>query len=126
MRHLSQQDLDPKLRRPHLAKWKRELAVILQNPGLPAPQRSLIQERLARLGQPKVYRASDPAPPGALDPGPIRKTAPIPAPTISPRDDLSQLPKSRLVAYAKANRINLLPHSTKAQVIEAIRAQETK
>lgn len=121
MHHLSQQDIEPKVRRPHQIRWKRELALALQSPGLPEPQRRLLQERLANVGKPKTYRATDPPPPGALDPGPIKK-APLPD-TFDfdlDRESLSQVPLSKLRKYVELHQIGLDPASTKAQVIHAI------
>ena len=121
MHHLSQQDIDPKLRRLHQTRWKRELAMALQSPGLPDAQRALLQERLARVGQPRLYRPNDPAPPGALDPGPIQRERP---PEIFDfdlsRPSLTQVSLSRLRRFAKSRNLGVDPTSTKAQVIQAI------
>jgi len=125
VRHIGQQGIDPKLRRPCLQRWRQELRIALQNPALPPEQRKLLEERLARAGQPKIYRASDPAPPGAIDPGPLPRSSPPVQVEIGDLsyEALAQKHKVVLLAYAAANDIELEPASTKAQVIQAILAQ---
>lgn len=126
MIHLTQQDIDPKLRRPHVKRYKVELAVALQNPGLPDAQRDFLQERLANVGKPRVYRANSPAPPGAVDPGPLPKDLlPLPHFDSAPsREVLSELRTSTLLRYAEANNLDVTTASTKAQVIQAILAPQ--
>ena len=125
MHHLSQQDIDPKVRRPHQIRWKRELAMSLQSPGLPEAHRQLLTERLARIGKPKLYRSNDPAPPGALDPGPIVKAVlPENFDFDLTRESLSQVSLSRLRRYAEATQLGVALTSTKAQVIHAIVTKE--
>lgn len=125
MYHLSQQDIDPKLRRPHQVRWKRELAMALQSPGLPDDQRQLLQDRLVRVGKPKLYRFNDPAPPGALDPGPIKRVIELETFNFDlTRESLSQVSLTRLRRYAESRQLGLDASSTKAQVIQAIVTKE--
>lgn len=93
----------------------------LQSPGLPDAQRRRLQDQLARVGKPKVYRADDPAPPGALDPGPIEKSRPPETFDFElSREALTQVPLPKLRRFAEFCNIGLDPASTKAQVIHAI------
>lgn len=122
MHHLNQQDLDEKLRRPHIKRYKKELALALQNPGLPEAHRRLLEARVAAAGRPKVYRASDPSPPGGRPTGPLPKDPPPPEVfdfefTI---EGLSQVPRSRLMRFAHRHQLGVQPASTKAQVVQAI------
>lgn len=80
---------------------------------------------MARAGEPKIYRASDPAPPGAIESGPMPKQS-LPKRVELEEfsyEALAQKPKVMLLAYAASNDIELEPASTKAQVIQAILAQ---
>ncbi len=118
MHHLSQQDLEPKVRRPHLARHRKQLAEYLRNPGLSGDQRALMQERLSSIGKPRVYRSGDPAPVGASDPGPIPKRTLVGEITDFSREHLASLPMSRLVEAAKGFGFDLM--STKAQYVAAL------
>lgn|GEM_PF-1629494 len=125
MKHIAQQSIDSKIRRPCLQRWRQELRTALQNPALPPEQRKLLEERLARAGQPRIYRADDPAPPGAIDSGPMPTKPRTPKPVELVEfsyESLAQKPKVMLLAYAAANDIELEPACTKAQVIQAILA----
>lgn len=119
MRHIRQQDIDPKLRRPHLKRLRTELTTVLQSPGLPAEQRRLLHERLTRLGKPKIYRADNPHPAGAVDGGPMPREPEEITLTLD-RESLAQTRKVTLLAYAAGHNIGVEPGSTKAQIVQAI------
>ena len=123
MHHISQQNIDISLRRPHLSRYKKQLVEALANPALTLEWREELSFRLKNLGKPKCYRASAPTPPGAVDPGIV------PAEHDSSISDLSQghlmtLPLSRLDGFARANGIDVSTLSTKAQYVAAILNKE--
>lgn len=122
MHHLSQQDIDISLRRPHLSRYKKQLVEALANPALTPEWREELSFRLKNLGKPKCYRANAPTPPGAVDPG-------IPEEFDFSISDLSQchlmtLTLSRLDGFARANGIDVSTLSTKAQYVAAILNKE--
>ena len=85
----------------------------------PGTRRRLLGE-LARLGQPKIYRAEATPPPGALDPGPM------PRPDIeldletATVESLSATPHTRLYLYARQQGLEVNPADTKVQTIGKI------
>ena len=122
MHHLSQQDLDEKLRRPHVKRYKTELASGLLNPALSEGHRRLLERRMALAGKPRVYRASDSSPPGGRPTGPLPKDPPKPEvyDFMFTLEGLSPVPRSKLMRFAHQLQLGVRPASTKAQVVQAI------
>lgn len=119
MQHLSQQQIDMKLRRPHLQRWKKELTTALRNPALPADHRSDLRDKLSNLGKPKVYRMDGPVPLDAVDPGPM----PQPEPDFDfefTMESMAKVPRGVLLRFAEKHNLDLEDARTKAQVIKAI------
>ena len=77
-----------------------------------------MQKKLANAGNPKTYVADAPAPPGAIDPGPM------PQPPIEiqefTRESLAAETHTRLFLYAQQIGLEVQPKHTKAQVIERL------
>lgn len=126
MRHLRQSDIDLKLRRPHLTRWKQELAAAVAHPGTPPEHREYAARRLRGLGRPRIYSEDDPAPLGA-----IRIEAPTEAPVASQvvlnsfdTTSLMQTQRSTLLAWAAQQGLEIEPTATKAVIVQAI--QENK
>jgi len=125
MQHLSQQQIDMKVRRPHLQRWKKEMTTALRNPALPAEHRADLRLKLKKLGKPKTYRADGPVPLDAIDPGPMPK----PEPNFDfdfeiTVESLAKTPRGVLLRFAEKNKLDLETAHTKAQVIEAILNQQ--
>jgi len=122
MHHLSQQHIDMKVRRPHLARFKKQLIESLRDPGLSAEQVQMIRSRLERLGKPKEYREGT-TPPGGLNPGPIPKR---PSKEIAveigtfTNDYLFGLPHSTLARYCKQEGLEVRMTDPKATLVAAI------
>ncbi len=118
MHHLTQQDIDPKLRRPHVARYKRQLAETLHNPAVGDAHRRVVLERLSHIHEGRRYRVGDPPPPGALDPGPVASKSHLSIDQLS-IEELQKIPTWGLRAHGKARGIDLAG-LTKAQMIEAL------
>jgi len=66
MPFIRRQDIDPKLRAKHDARYKSQLRQALLSPGLSAEQRAGIQSQLANVGVARIYNATSAPKPGAL------------------------------------------------------------
>lgn len=81
MPFLTQRDLSSALRAQAEKTYRDQLRAALQNPALTAEQRRDLRARLTQVGQPKVYDASLPPLPGAIElppPPPIVETPALP------------------------------------------------
>ena len=58
--------ISPKLRQPHIARYKSQLRAALLSPGMSADQVARIRGLIAQAGKPKSYDPSLPAPNGAI------------------------------------------------------------
>lgn len=120
MRHLSQQMLTEEIRRPHLKRHRRRLQRALQDLTLGPETRKRFMAELAGLGKPKVYDASEPPLPGALNPGPMPQPAIELDLETSTIESLSAIPHTRLYLYALQEGLEVNPGDTKVQTIKTI------
>lgn len=119
MKHVSQQMISMELRRPYLKRRRRQLQRQMRHPGLDPEARRRIEREIHNLGDPKVYSADDPPPPGAMFPGPM-PAAEIDIPPDSSIEQLSAIPHTRLYLYALKRDLDVHPGNTKIQVAKAV------
>lgn len=119
MRHVSQQMISLEVRRPYLKQRRRALQKQLRNPGVDAETRRRIEGQIGKLGEPKIYSADDPPPPGAINPGPM-PVGDVQLPPDPSHETLSAMPHTRLYLFAVQRDLEVHPGNTKVQVIETI------
>lgn len=119
MRHVSQQMISLEVRRPHLKRRRRVLQKQLRNPGADMETRRRIERQIRNLGEPKVYSADDPPPPGAIDPGPM-PIGDVEMPSDPSHETLSAMPHTQLYLFAVQQGLEVHSGNTKVQVIETI------
>lgn len=118
MKHLSQQMISMEMRRPHIRRLRRRLQRTLSQPGLNPEQRRMYERQLNGLGEPKVYDADDPPPPGARHPGgrpPVKLDV-----EEATHESLAAVPHTTLYLYALQHDLEVVPGDTKAQVVNKI------
>lgn len=67
MPFLSQEQINPTIRKKYLDQYKKQLREALLNPMANEAHILDIKNKLATLGLPKVYDPNSPPPPGAID-----------------------------------------------------------
>lgn len=98
-------------------KYRSQLRKTLQNPALTPEQRQDLRSRLRRVGEPRVYDANSPPPPGALEVVGRSTGGSSPAPRYS-FDALRGMKKAELVALAEEHGVST--SGTKATLVERL------
>jgi hypothetical protein len=120
-RWIKAEDIPMHLRLPHLKRYQRQLRDALLNPALSQHDRDDIKERLARLGQPRVYTGNI-SPSVQSAPSPVSASTPVvePAP-VQTLDDLLVLLKDELLAIAAEEGLGTFKSkATKNDIAQAI------
>jgi len=109
MPFLNRRDIALKTRTQAEKDYRMQLRSALSTPGLPASQRAEINRRLKNVGQPRVYDADSPPPPGAIE---------FTTPEVATEASLKGLTKAALVALAGGR--GLPTSGTKAILVERL------
>jgi hypothetical protein len=110
MPFVSRRDLALSAQKAADRKHREQLRQALSTPGLTLEQRRDLERRLGQVGQPRVYDAASPPPPGAIK-------LPAPAPKHT-EEELMGKKKTELVALATEE--GLPSTGTKAQLVERL------
>lgn len=107
---LSRHAVDPSIRKPHEAVYRKKLRQSLLDPNLTEAQALDLRARLDSIGKPKSYDADSPPRPGAIA---------FPEPVAIPgSSDLALMKKADLVQLAEA--LSIPSAGTKAALRERI------
>jgi len=120
MPFISQRELGLNLRSKSEKDYRAQLRAALLNPGLSAEQRRDIQVRLAQVGQPRMYDASSPPLPGAIELAPapvVSGKAVLPEAILAP-ESLQGMSKADLQALAR--RRGLPSSGTRTDLMERL------
>lgn len=111
MPFISQRDIALSIRQKAEKEYRDKLRAALQNPALTREQRQDLRARLERVGEPRIYDADSPPPPGAIqlpDPPVVRLSA----------EELEDKKKTELVEMARS--AGLPVSGNKARLIERL------
>lgn len=121
MPFLNKYQIDPKLRTSSDKQYKAELRKALASPALTAEQRTSIQNRIAGVGQPRVYDAASLPQPGAIAlPASEQVVSVMPVEPVLTRAQLGALRKPELQTMAREQ--GLLVSGTKADLVDRLLA----